>query len=311
MFDIFGMRHHGLHSLLSSYADGQVTVAEAERVERHLAACEESRVDLESLRATVGLLRLLPELTASRSFRLTEIPETRPIVVPFAYTRPLMAAASVAAVLVVALVAFDLAGVGGPAGSVVSDRTTSVSAESFAEAGLAAEAPVAGEAAEPVAETANEQVQIEMAVVEEIEEVESEKIAEIEVTRVLESEFEIEPEIAQIAEITEEHADALDREAVAIEEPDGPDDLARDGRLSKAAASEELIADTQIQAEALLPESLSVAADDDAPFGADAEAAFGAEPSDAGFPYLPLEIAAGALLALLVAVLLVVRRRRA
>ena len=67
-------RHSRLRGLISAYVDGQVTESERSRVEAHLAGCDQCRSELEGLRATVSLLRALPELPVPRSFALHEAP---------------------------------------------------------------------------------------------------------------------------------------------------------------------------------------------------------------------------------------------
>ena len=329
MFDIFGMRHRRLHSLLSSYVDDQVTVAEAERVDRHLATCAEGRAELESLRATVGLLRSLPELALPRSFRLTEIPESRPVAVPFAYTRPLMAAASMAAVALIAIIAVDLAEVG-VSGDIVGVQTVSEAPVSaMAESAMAAPEESTGVAATGIESmAAPESIELEVALEAEavtemaVEEVEIESaarsknllVATPEAVLEFATEAEPEPEVgslvtsemveteeigeiaeAELVETAEDRADALESGALT---PDGPDDLARGGELLEAEVADGAIVETQIQTLASQgePSEMQVGAD-----------AFDADPSENGFPYLPLEIAAGVLLALLLSGLLAAR----
>jgi hypothetical protein len=67
-------RHSKWRELVSSYMDGQVSQAEAREVEDHLTACEECRAELDSLRATVRLMKALPQLQTPRSFALAEAP---------------------------------------------------------------------------------------------------------------------------------------------------------------------------------------------------------------------------------------------
>jgi anti-sigma factor RsiW len=55
---------------LSAYLDGQLTSRENDRVEKHLATCAQCRADLEALRHTVALLRMVPDARPSRSFLL-------------------------------------------------------------------------------------------------------------------------------------------------------------------------------------------------------------------------------------------------
>ena len=103
-FTVLG-KHNRLRALLSSYVDGEVSPAEAGRVERHLAGCDECRRERDSLEATVGLLKQLPELQVNRSFTLQAEPVALPAPRPFAWATGL--ATSAAAVLLVALLLGD------------------------------------------------------------------------------------------------------------------------------------------------------------------------------------------------------------
>ncbi len=108
MIGLPGIRRHArLRELLSAYIDGEVSASETLRVEEHLARCQECRDELASLRATVGLLRRLPELAVPRSFALSEAPQRRPTPT-LVWTARL--ATSVAAVLLVALLLGDIVG---------------------------------------------------------------------------------------------------------------------------------------------------------------------------------------------------------
>ncbi len=100
--------HDRLRTLLSSYVDGQVSDAESRRVETHLTGCDECRKDLEDLRATVGLLKRLPELEVPRSFVLHSEPATVRDTGTFVWTTGL--ATSMAAVTLVALLLGDVLG---------------------------------------------------------------------------------------------------------------------------------------------------------------------------------------------------------
>ena len=64
-------RHAAIRALLSSYIDGEVSAAEGRRVEEHLTGCDECAAELESLRATMALLRRMPMLETPRSYALT------------------------------------------------------------------------------------------------------------------------------------------------------------------------------------------------------------------------------------------------
>lgn len=87
--------------LLSAYLDGEVDAGERTRVEAHLEVCEACRAELESLRATAGMLHRLPLEPAPRSF-LIPAPEPQTSWV-MRLMRP-MKLATAAAVFVLALV---------------------------------------------------------------------------------------------------------------------------------------------------------------------------------------------------------------
>ena len=165
-----GSRRHGrLRELLSSYIDGQVDNSEASRVELHLGQCEDCRVELESLRATVGLLQSLPELELPRSFELSEaavrVATREPAKVEFApsivWTTRL--ATSAAAALVVILFVGDVTGI-------VKQTETPVSVAILERAVMQAEVPV-----ETVVE---HEVVVEKEVVKEVVELESAPVVE-------------------------------------------------------------------------------------------------------------------------------------
>jgi hypothetical protein len=59
--------------LLSGYMDQRLNPEEVAHVEGHLRTCPGCREELESLRATVALLRRLPEVTPSRSFAVAPV----------------------------------------------------------------------------------------------------------------------------------------------------------------------------------------------------------------------------------------------
>ena len=109
MIGLLGIRRHArLRERLSAYIDGQVNASEATQVEDHLGGCEECRLELHTLRATVGLLRGLPELAVPRSFALKEAPTAAAATPRVVWTARL--ATSAAAVLLVALFVGDAAG---------------------------------------------------------------------------------------------------------------------------------------------------------------------------------------------------------
>lgn len=99
--------------LLSAYLDGQVSADERAAVEAAMAADPDVRARLADFRATVALLRALPQPAPRRTFILTpeQAAAIRPARVPW-LTRlfPAVAAVgAVAAVLCLALIAGDLA----------------------------------------------------------------------------------------------------------------------------------------------------------------------------------------------------------
>ena len=63
--------------MLSAYVDGHLTSKECEAVESHLKGCEKCRHELESLRATVGILHLMPMISTPRSFALERVEPLR------------------------------------------------------------------------------------------------------------------------------------------------------------------------------------------------------------------------------------------
>ena len=104
----FRIGHWRIRALLSSYVDGEVSAAETRRVEEHAAACPACRDELDSLTATVELVRALPELELPRSLELTRLPEEEPRA-SFGVWAPRLAT-SVAGLLLVILLAGDFTG---------------------------------------------------------------------------------------------------------------------------------------------------------------------------------------------------------
>ena len=102
-------KHNRLQDLLSSYIDGEVSDSEVIEVEEHLAGCDECRIELDSLRATVGLLAGLPQFDAPRSFALAEAPTLVRQTPPIVWTTRF--ATSIAALLLVALLLGDTLGI--------------------------------------------------------------------------------------------------------------------------------------------------------------------------------------------------------
>ncbi|MFO7917853.1 MAG: zf-HC2 domain-containing protein [Anaerolineae bacterium] len=66
----FRLDHRFTQKNLSTYLDGQLTIRERERVERHLAECSRCQEELETLRSTVELLHAVPAIPLPRSFEL-------------------------------------------------------------------------------------------------------------------------------------------------------------------------------------------------------------------------------------------------
>ena len=111
--EVFGFigigRHRMLRTLLSSYIDGEVSAPEATRLEKHLSECDECRRELETLMATVHLLRELPELEPPRSFAPESVPAPPEVARGYVWVPRL--ATSLAAGLLVVLLLGDVSGV--------------------------------------------------------------------------------------------------------------------------------------------------------------------------------------------------------
>lgn len=67
-------KHDKLRTLLSSFADDEVSEGERRDVETHLAQCTECAAELASIRGMSQLMGRLPEIALPRSFRLTQAP---------------------------------------------------------------------------------------------------------------------------------------------------------------------------------------------------------------------------------------------
>ena len=63
--------HRRFRKNLSPYIDGELEANAVERLEAHLAACEDCRLELRQLRATAAALHDLPEVQVTRSFVLS------------------------------------------------------------------------------------------------------------------------------------------------------------------------------------------------------------------------------------------------
>ena len=138
-----GRTHKRLRSLLSHYIDGQVRQSEAARIERHLTECEECRAEIDTLRATVGLLRALPEIEMPRAFTLSAVPVPVRFASPF--VRATGIATSIAGVLLAGLLLGDVLGL------VTQSEFTLPEIRFAAEHGAASRAAPAAPASAPAA----------------------------------------------------------------------------------------------------------------------------------------------------------------
>lgn len=148
---------HLSDELLSDYLDGRLGRAEAAQAELHLRGCPHCAAALDSLRATVGLLRTLPPVTLPRDFTLG------PAAQPVGALRPRVlarlevwtrSAAAIAAALLVVLVSLDLLGFGSPAPAarpIAQAPAAGPAAEVSAPAATAVPAAKAAPAAQPAA----------------------------------------------------------------------------------------------------------------------------------------------------------------
>lgn len=111
---IFGRHRHISHEVLSEYLDGRLHGAQRERVGRQVTSCALCQEELESLRATISLLRDLPDVPAPRSFTLAGPPR---VVTTQSAPRPFRApswayagAASLAGLALAVMVSADATG---------------------------------------------------------------------------------------------------------------------------------------------------------------------------------------------------------
>lgn len=97
-------RGHILDEDLSDYIDGSLSQSERQRTESHIEACARCRDQMETLRATVALLRRVPSVPAPRSFALRQasVARTRPL--------PLLGGLRLATALTAGLLLLVLAG---------------------------------------------------------------------------------------------------------------------------------------------------------------------------------------------------------
>ncbi len=100
--------HLRYQALLSEYIDNRLNTADQSHLEEHLRGCAKCSKDLESLQATAGLLRDVPMVETPRSFKLQAAPTEKPGKPVLLWS--VQASTVAAAMLLVALVAGDLAG---------------------------------------------------------------------------------------------------------------------------------------------------------------------------------------------------------
>jgi anti-sigma factor RsiW len=99
---------HTQPELLSEYVDGRLSASRMEAVERHLSACASCQREVESLRATVALLKQVPLMRPHRSYVLLDRPA--PVVRSLVPLWAMGAAASLVLLIFVSILAADLGG---------------------------------------------------------------------------------------------------------------------------------------------------------------------------------------------------------
>lgn len=143
--------------LLSPYMDGQITLPERQRVEKHLSDCAICRAELAELRALTGALRRLPQHQPSRSFVLGPR-AVRPPALSGTWAGYLRAMSSIAAALAVVAVSLSLAFQGLPRQSATlvaapaapqADISAARAAQPAASAAAALSAPKAAASVAP------------------------------------------------------------------------------------------------------------------------------------------------------------------
>ena len=75
---VFNRGHGSFLGMLSDYIDGVLPERDRDALEAHLRGCPSCTEEMESLRATVHLLRRVSEVEAPRSFRLAAAPSPVP-----------------------------------------------------------------------------------------------------------------------------------------------------------------------------------------------------------------------------------------
>jgi hypothetical protein len=104
--------------MLSAYIDQRLSPKVLREVEHHLEACQRCQEELDSLRATVGLLHRVPQVLPSRSFAIAEVKPVPRRTAVWA----LRAATSVAAVFLMLVFAGDLVNLFEVTPSLVDER---------------------------------------------------------------------------------------------------------------------------------------------------------------------------------------------
>ena len=124
---LFNRGHGRFLEMLSDYLDGELPEVERIALEAHLQGCDSCTEELESLRATVQMLRRMPEIEAPRSFRLAPAAVTAPTPPPerpmFLWTMRVSTALAVVAftVMVAGNVSGLFEGGGGDGGTAASE----------------------------------------------------------------------------------------------------------------------------------------------------------------------------------------------
>ena len=163
---IFSKHQHLKPETLSEYLDGRLPGRDRGKAERAVAECALCQGELEGLRATVSLLRTLPEFAPSRSFTLSAPPVTAPLTAIdrpslFPSRVPAWAYAGAAALAGLAILLYALTDTGGlpsltwPSGSGGSPEMAMVQE---AAAPAAASSPPAAPTIEPQAQPASASV---------------------------------------------------------------------------------------------------------------------------------------------------------
>lgn len=139
---IFTRHRHLSPEALSEYVDGLLAGRQRERASRRINSCATCREELASLRATIALLRELPDVAVPRSFTLASPPPvTAAQSLPWSFRAPswaLAGAASLAGLALAVMVSADAAGLFTATGSSTSMPQRSIAAPALP----AADAPL-------------------------------------------------------------------------------------------------------------------------------------------------------------------------